>query len=561
MWDKAAAEYEAAVKLDPQKPEAQIKLKEVRRKQSGERLGKGRALLARGELAPGLTAIQEAATLDADSAEAQKALSDANAQVLAKAREFVDADETKKAFDLTSLVLKGSPNDPRAKELDSRVRDKLAEQAYDRADAFLKKNKLGNGLMELAAATSYRPGFRDAKLRLGQVKLALEQELMFTVVLDKFGDDGKSHDLAATLSPELVAQTLDDKLPLRVAAQAPASKDPHGVHVSGKFDGYAFVHEHGPEGHTCDYVCGTDTKPNPQYASAEQSVANAERQLASAEEEIARVQSDVDRYQKDMDSVQKDLDSAQRDADRARNDLDNCRAHQSPGAQNACNSEDSRMRQAQSSLDSVRQRASSPQSNLASARERLASATERRTSVRRDKDRETEHMRNTPRTIEVDRHCAHNYNVEVHTLSAGVTVVLSAEALQDKAKILTDEPFKYAVKKQDGTFPAQPGRCAEVANGKALNLPTEKQVKVELVTQTIAGVREKVMATYERYRQRFLADARREEAAGLGDEAVESYVRYLLTGPKAVDPKDQKQIAVFLDKARGFGKIDQLGAL
>jgi hypothetical protein len=170
-------------------------------------------------------------------------------------------------------------------------------------------------------------------------------------------------------------------------------------------------------------------------------------------------------------------------------------------------------------------------------------------------------MRSTPRTIEVDRHCAFNYSVDVHTVTAHVTVALSAEGLVDKANILRDQPFEYKVEQQDETFEAQRNRCAEVASGKGLNLPSEKQVRVELVTQTIAGVREKVMGTYDRYRQRFLADARRDEAAGLSEEAVESYVRYLLTGPKSVDPKDQQQIGAFLDKARGFGKIDQIGAL
>jgi tetratricopeptide (TPR) repeat protein len=228
LWDKAATEYEAAAKLDPQKPEAQIKLKDAKRRQSGERLAKGRALLARGELAVGLAAIQDAASLDPDGVEAQKALSDANAAVLAKARELLDAGEGKKAFELTTLVLKGSPNDPRAKELDGRVRDKLASEAYERAERFLKKGKTGNGLMELAAASSVRPGYRDTKLRMGQVKLDLMHELMFFVVLDHFGGTGSASDLASTLTPDLVGQTFDDKLPLRVVAQVP-SKDvgPH----------------------------------------------------------------------------------------------------------------------------------------------------------------------------------------------------------------------------------------------------------------------------------------------------------------------------------------------
>jgi len=202
----------------------------------------------------------------------------------------------------------------------------------------------------------------------------------------------------------------------------------------------------------------------------------------------------------------------------------------------------------------------SPKSSLGSARDGLSRENDRRETARRDKDRETERMRTTPRTIEVDRRCAHSYGVDVHELTASVTVELSAEGL-DKAKLLDREPFQYKVRERDEAFEAQRGRCAEVAAGDALVLPSEKDVKQQLVTQAIAGVREKAMASYDRYRQRFLADARREEAEGLADEAVEAYVRYLLTGPKSVDPRDAKQIAEFLARTRGFGTIESLGGL
>jgi hypothetical protein len=38
-------------------------------------------------------------------------------------------------------------------------------------------------------------------------------------------------------------------------------------------------------------------------------------------------------------------------------------------------------------------------------------------------------------------------------------------------------------------------------------------------------------------------------------------VRYLLTGIKNIDPADEKQIGQFLQKTRGFGRIDLLGSL
>ncbi len=561
MWDKAAAEYEAATKLDPSDPEAQIKLKEARRKQAGERLERGRALLRRGEIAAGLAVIQEAAALDPESTEAQKALTDANDAALDEAEKLIDGGDGKKAFELTSLVLEASPRDPRARKVDGKVRDKLAEESYARAESFLAKKKTGNALIELAACLLYRPDFRDAKVRVGEVKQGLVTELMFHVVLDKFGDGGGGNrEMAVTLTPELLARSFDERLPLRVVKELPkAVEAPRGVRVTGKFDGYSFAHTQNRVGRSCDYVCGTDTKENPAYAGAERSVADAERRLAQAEESVSREQREVDRYQKDVDRYQVDVDKAQVELDKARAELDRCRgSHPEP---NACSSEQSRVDSKLSSLNTARNYLDSPKRSLESARDRMSNATDSRDNARRDKERATESMRTTPRTIEVERFCAHNYDVQVHEVAASVTVTLHIDNLLDKSTVLADQPFPFRVAQKDETFPAQKGRCAEVASGDPLDLPDEKAVKQELVTQTIGGVREKVMGTYDRYRQRFLADARREEASGLADEAVEAYVRYVLLGPKGLDPKDSAQIGDFLSKTRGFGKVSTLGEL
>ena len=74
-------------------------------------------------------------------------------------------------------LIAGSPNDPRAKQTDEVVRDALAEQSYRAADTFREAGKRGNALIELAACVTYRPGFRDAKAQIGDVKLALQKEL------------------------------------------------------------------------------------------------------------------------------------------------------------------------------------------------------------------------------------------------------------------------------------------------------------------------------------------------------------------------------------------------
>ncbi|HEU5061204.1 MAG TPA: hypothetical protein VFU21_31955 [Kofleriaceae bacterium] len=568
LWDKAAAEYEQALKLDPSNTDAAIKLKQVRARMSAERLVRGRSLIQRGEVEQGLAAIQEAVRLDPDSAEAQKALTDGNAAALARAEELLAGPDPTRALAITTLVLKGSPSDPRAREVDGRVRDTLAERAYARAEEFAAAGKRGNALVEYAAAETYRPEYKDARLRIGELKLALRKELTFFVVLEPFAADPRAPDLSATLSPDLLAQSFDERLPLRVQRDAPRGKEAaalRGVRLSGRFDGYAFDPRKDTEPRTCQYVCRTEMRPNPEHARAEQAVASAERRLAQAEEEVARYQKDVDRYQQDVDRAMEEVSRAEQDADRARADYEKCRdraaSDSSSTSSNPCSSEESRYRSEQSDLESARRRLESPQRWLSSARDQVARASESRTSARRDKDRELETMRTTPRDIEVPVNCDYNYNVAVHTIRAGVTVRISVESLQERSKVLDNEPFQYAVQHKDEAFPAQPGRCAEVAQGKRLKLPSEKAVRQALVNKAIAGIREKVLGTYDRYRQRFLADARREEAAGLAEEAVEAYVRYVLTGVKSIDPKDEKQIADFLARTRGFGKLDQLGSL
>ncbi len=561
-WDRAAAEYEQALRIDPKDADAAIKLRNARAKMSEERLGRARAMLQRGEIEAGLAVIQEAVRLDPQSTAAQKALTHANGVALSRAEQALEGPRPEQALDLTTLVLRGSPNDPRARELDGRVRDTLAERAYARAEKFMEAGKRGNALVEYAAAVTYRPDYQDAALRIGELKLALRKELTYTVVLEKFAADPRAPDLSATLSVDLLAQSFDERLPLRVGREAPRADGVRGVKLSGAFGGYAFRPHRENEQRTCQYVCRTEMRPNPDHDSAEQQVASAERRMAQADEEMARHQKDVDRYQREVDDINKELMEDQADYDRARADYDRCMASASSSTSSfPCSSEESRMKSAQSSVDSTRRRLDSPQGWLRTARDGMSRAADSRNDARREVESATQRMRSTPRMVEVPVECPHNYNVAVHTLHAGVTVRMSLEDLAEKATVLRDEPFEYAVQHRDEAFPAQPGRCPEVAHGKRLSLPSERDVRLALVNKAIAGIREKVLSSYDRYRQRFLADARREEAAGLADEAVEAYVRYVMTGPKSIDPRDAKQIADFLARTRGFGKLDQLGSL
>jgi tetratricopeptide (TPR) repeat protein len=562
MWDKAAGEYQAALKLKPGDTNVTIKLRQVAEKQSGERLARGKALMARGELEAGLAVIQQAAKLTPDSTEAQRALDDANQQALKKAEELLGTPDSRKAFDLTQLVLAGSPNDPRAKAMDEQVRDALAEQAYARAEAFRESGKKGNALIEYAACVTYRPGFRDAKAQIGDVKLSLQNELTFYVLLDRFTvSSSGEQEIASRMKPELVAQAFDDRIPLRVVGALPA-KATRGVRVAGALSAYRF----GPprvsqRNEQCEYIRGYDTVQNPRRIDAERQVASAEQRLASAERDVDREQKEVDRYQRDVDDKLKDQSRAEADAARAQDDYDRCMSRSSSSSSSSpCSSEKSRYESERRDVESERSRVQSAQGYLASARERMQRAQEQRANARRDVEDHSRRMREEPATIQQPHHERENYAVEIRSIDATVTLKLRAETLQDKTTLLDDEVFPQTIRPiQDEGWLARPATCP--AQGKRIMLPNEPALRGELVKMSIATLREKVQTMYESYRTKFLADARRLESSGAPEDAVESYVRYLLTGIKNIDPKDGKQIGEFLRKTRGFGRIDLLGGL
>ena len=562
MWDKAAVEYQAALKIEPNDTDTQIKLRKVKEKQSGEALARGKALMARGEIEGGLAVIQQAAKLDPSNTDAQRSLDEANQAAIKKAEELLQTPQSHQAFVLTQLVLAGSPNDPRAKAMDEVVRDALAEQSYARAEKFHEAGKKGNALIELAACVTYRPGYRDAKVLIGDVKLQLQNELTFYVVLERFASAGGGEgDISGKLKPELVAQAFDDRIPLRVVA-APPSKTARGVRVAGALSAYRF----GParaatRNESCQYIRGYDTVPNPRRADAERNVASAEGRLASAERDADSAQKNVDSAQKDVDRYQGDVSKAQSEADRARESYDKCISNSSSSSSSSpCSSEKSNLDWKQRDVQSARDNYERVSRTLSGEREKVRSANERRSSARQDVERESQRMRSEPSTIQEPHHERENYQVEIRSIDATVTLKLRADALQGKTVLLDDESFPQVIKPiQDEGWLARPATCPR--SGKRLALPNEATLRGELVKLTIATLREKVQTMYESYRTKFLADARRLEASGVPEDAVESYVRYLLTGIKNIDPKDSKQIGDFLRKTRGFGRIDLLGGL
>lgn len=554
--DAAAAEYERAVAMKPDKPDAKIKLQHIRQRQAYQHVKRARALEDRGELAQALAVVHEAAALRPDDTFVQEEVTRLSDAVLTRAEERMAGDDPRAAFSLTTLVLKGAPSHPRAQRVDGEARAVLASRAYERAERFIDQGLLGNALVELAACTTYRRDMAEARRELGRIRLALHNELTFVVMLQSFAGAGSSQSLARGLSVATLRQSIDERLLIRVAPDDPAVNASPGIRLSGQLSGYGHDHDQRGEGRSCDYVCGTDYQPNPDRATAERELASAESDLARVDRDVASAEREVLDQEREIAGLQERVDRAQSDRDRAQQTLDRCLERAGDDTSEACRSERSRVQSEQRDLESARDRLRSPRDRLDSARRSLGQVRERRGREREEVERRRQRLRDTPETIAIDRHCAFDYQVAVHEVQSRITMNLTIKRLADDGAIVKDEPFQYSVAETDQTFRAIRGRCAEVSGGDPLELPSEAQLRTQLLQQIVRDVRAKLMVSYDSYRSDFLSAAREHESAGLSDRAVEAYVRYVLTGPH--DLKDAESIGQFLEKARGFGAVDAL---
>ena len=137
-----------------------------------------------------------------------------------------------------------------------------------------------------------------------------------------------------------------------------------------------------------------------------------------------------------------------------------------------------------------------------------------------------------------------------------MTLRLSIARLEDDSSLLNQEAFQFSNNAQDQSHKAHPGRCNEVAQADPMELPNEAALRQDLANQVIKDLRSKILSSYDAYRSGFLAAARRSETSGLPEEATESYVRYLLTGPQKAKPK--KEIEIFLKRSSGLTHVEGL---
>lgn len=550
QWDLAAAEYERAVELKPGDGEANQKLRRVRVMQARDRVARARPLLAENDPVGALALLQEAARFDPQNVEARALLGEANTKVLDRADALLGSGEAEKAFELTTLVLQGTPDDARARSLDGQVRDTLAERAYDRADELLGDGKHGAALVELGAALQYVPGFRDATTRMADVSRELDKRLAFYAVIGRFGGDAGGLSVASEMSRATLAGSFGEARLLRVVSSTPPPSEGFvGIRLGGHVDGYRLDRKQSQSTQTCSYVCGKSVQTNQSHQTLTASLAEAQQRKRAAEADVTRFGGEVQTAERAYDDVARHVDRAELEVERAKLELDRCR-QQNPTDAGACQPEENKLEAELRRLGAAQARLEGPQQTLDAARQGLADAEARRDQEAANIASYESQLGGTPATIEVERTCDHAYQVTRHDLTSTVNVTIRAEALREHSTVIDDMRSSYRAADDDVSFPAQPGRCAELSGGDPLELKSEADLKKDLATQASAMLKRQILAQYDAYRRSHLDRARKQSGAGLIDDAVDSYVRYLKATPAAVALTEAPDARTFILEAK-----------
>ncbi len=546
MWDSAAEAYEEATRLDPSDPRAAVMLRHARHKQAAHRMAQARVMASRQDFVQALRLAREAVAFAPDHLPHQQELNAIVEMAVQHASSAAAQGNPQRALELASLVLDVAPHHAAAQAIASQVRQTLAQQRFDRAQAFFQQGLAGNAIVELAACLDFVPSFRDARERLTEAVTAVRREVTLRVALlpseqpqqPRFSDVVSANRLKAALDPAIAFELSEQP--------DPASS----LLVSGSELQISFHRDRRTDQLSCDYICGVDHHPNPDHDHAERLLADAERQVAALERDGSRIESDVHRVQRDVDEAELRVTREESELDRARRDLEVCRQKYEHG-KGHCSSERSKLESHRRRLEGARRTLESERRHLMQARGEWTSVRDRIHSAEQDRSRALDRMRSTPRTVAVDRTCSHGYSSEQHTLAGRLSVKLSVQ--EPSGRIVVQEPHLLEAARSWQTHAAQPGRCPSAAKGPPSPLPSDQDLRQELESKLVAQVG-KHITDYARERHAVIrAEALRAEAEGRIDHAMEGWVRLTIAGP--MDRDARSHFDDLLRRTRGIDGI------
>lgn len=528
-WDDAASQYERATRLDPEDADARAKLAEARRHQASERVARGEDLLAHGKPREALRPFLEATRLDPSSRPARDALERARALSVQEARRELDAGNTRQALLEAREILAVLPADPDAAQIDQRARTIIADEATARGQEFEKAGQLSAALVEYAEALVHRPEHGVANARFAAMKSAVAARVTYHVILGNFDGDPKADGLGGSVGAADLANGLDPKYLVRVSSSAPPSEgfQLNGMRLGGAFHDYSFKTSRASTARSCDFVCGTDVVANPEYGRAEADLREAELDRATAEVAANAASARVPPLERALHAAHDSTRRERRELDAARTALAQCESISRTPATD-CAGQRAVRDHAQGEVDRAEADERRAESELSRATTDAASAESDRSSRVSAAMTARARFDGTPAQVSVDRHCNYAYDVDIVSERGAVELSLAGEGLYDEQPTLVDGVTgQFAA--QDETFPPEGGKCALLERGDPLVLPPESDVRRRSLESAIALARGRVLAQFERYRADYLTRARAAEVDKKSDQAVESYVRYLVT--------------------------------
>jgi tetratricopeptide (TPR) repeat protein len=529
-WDAAAQEYETAVRLKPDSPEARQALLAARHKQSLARVVASRAHLSRGELAQAVMTAREAYALYPQGEDARAAYTEARGQALARAEALLGEKKLNEALELARVVRRADPADPQAAEIEGRCLDAIATRGYDQALAYIERKKLGNALLAFRQVLAVRPGFKDTEARAAETRRALEEEIRFILVVERATDtDATALSLARRVEQSLLAWKPDVRFRLSGATNRDPGPGAQAVRIRPSLGAISKHHDIQTVGRQCEFVCGVDRVPNPAHEVASRRASDGERRMQAADAAVIRAQRAIDHARREVTKSGAGILTARAAEGRAITEFNRCDAKKKEPGEN-CETEKLRLKNADAGVKAALKRKEDADSALQGAESDLREAESEKVQARLDWEQSLRDLQATPTTVLVKRTCTHNYGVAIHTWSASVTLSLRAHVVGEEAPVdlpPTSHPASFV----DEAFPGEAGKCAQVAAGDPLVPPSESVIEAALAERIVLNIQDNVATWYQGYVESYKADVAAAKAEGRLEDANESHVRYLLVGP------------------------------
>jgi hypothetical protein len=504
-WGEAEREYKDAAEDEPNRPEPTDRIRALHDAWAAELTATAEERRAAGDLDGATHSLLRAQQVVPAYPPARRAMAKVLETKAAKAAQLIDSGHSEEALAAFDAILHLQPNESHALAGRTRAKATIADRAFQAGQAFEKKGRPGNALVEYVKADAARPGATAAHERAEALRRSLLSELSFSIVPLPVQDRSKSPDIAVRLTGPRLAAMLPPGLPVKVEEAAPSSH--RGVKVSITLDDVQYDYAK-------DIVPRTAPPPpaSEVIREAEGAVAAEGRRVIAGDEQLEHARQDLDRC---WAEVLIDCRKA----------LERCGGHD----EGACRG---------SACDAAR---------CSTRVAAVAKSGEDAGALRRRLEASVAAVEAKPGSNSE----GFTYDVEVHHATVIGSVTFALSDLDGAATPVTED---FAASDQDETHPAHPEHGIPA---DALQIKNEATLRRELSDQILAAALDRIHSRYEAYRLA-LADVARRQFGKSDDseEAVEAAVRALLVAPDA-QPSD---LLAMVAKARQIDVPETIAA-